>query len=608
MTVLAHFTPGPPQDVASSALYVDDAGAPARRSYATYFNGFPAGYWSHSTVVDDVTLDLSLRGTGRVEVFRSDSTSRSEVVHGADVDGEQSVSVTLSLAGMDEGGWFWFDLLPDGDLEVVEATWSTDAEPPTTGLASIGITTFNKPDYCVRTLAALAASPGARSAIDTVYLVDQGTQKVADEPGFSEAAAELGDQLKVIDQANLGGSGGFSRSMMETLDAGTSDFTLLLDDDVAIEPEAIYRLVQFGRFCRTPTIVGGHMLDIFKPSVLHAWAEVIDTKQFLWKPGPPVHYRHDFSDRNLRATTWAHRRDDADYTGWWMCLIPTAAMRQIGLSLPAFIKWDDAEYSVRAAAANIPTVSMPGSALWHVAWVDKDDSREWQAYFHARNRIVAALVHSTYPEGGRLFTNLGRIDVKHLLSMEYYAAHLRERAYRDILKGPEHMHAEIGQILGELRAARGDFVENAVYATPQDIPDTTGGRLTYDIEVDMPPRRRELPVWTARHVARHWSAASPSPDSAPQYELTRRDATWWRLPLYDSVLVTDSARTSAVVYRRDRDYFRAQMKRNRTALRELRKNWDSLARDYRAALTDITSPEAWRATLVPAATDTKELA
>ncbi len=67
-------------------------------------------------------------------------------------------------------------------------------------------------------------------------------------------------------------------------------------------------------------------------------------------------------------------RLDADYNGWWMCLIPTSILREIGLSLPAFIKWDDAEFCVRARDAGYPTVSVPGVALWHVSWLGKDDS------------------------------------------------------------------------------------------------------------------------------------------------------------------------------------------------------------------------------------------
>ena len=42
------------------------------------------------------------------------------------------------------------------------------------------------------------------------------------------------------------------------------------------------------------------------------------------------------------------RRAEADYNGWWMCLIPTKIIKDIGLAIPVFIKWDDAEYAVRA--------------------------------------------------------------------------------------------------------------------------------------------------------------------------------------------------------------------------------------------------------------------
>jgi galactofuranosylgalactofuranosylrhamnosyl-N-acetylglucosaminyl-diphospho-decaprenol beta-1,5/1,6-galactofuranosyltransferase len=30
-------------------------------------------------------------------------------------------------------------------------------------------------------------------------------------------------------------------------------------------------------------------------------------------------------------------------------------------------------------------------AVWHVPWTDKDDTTDWQAYYHARNRILMAL-------------------------------------------------------------------------------------------------------------------------------------------------------------------------------------------------------------------------
>ncbi|MFP3435269.1 hypothetical protein SB781_36520, partial [Paraburkholderia sp. SIMBA_061] len=85
----------------------------------------------------------------------------------------------------------WFDVVADESNVILEgAEWTTEQEPARTGKASLGITTYNKPDYCVETLQALAASPDALEFVDRIFLVDQGTQLVADQDGFTEVAAE----------------------------------------------------------------------------------------------------------------------------------------------------------------------------------------------------------------------------------------------------------------------------------------------------------------------------------------------------------------------------------------------------------------------------------
>lgn len=58
-------------------------------------------------------------------------------------------------------------------------------------------------------------------------------------------------------------------------------------------------------------------------------------------------------------------------------------------------------YGLRARAAGSPTVSMRGVAVWHMAWSDKDDAIDWQAYFHLRNRLVGVhpRVATSHPRG-----------------------------------------------------------------------------------------------------------------------------------------------------------------------------------------------------------------
>ena len=153
-----------------------------------------------------------------------------------------------------------------------------------------------------------------------------------------------------------------------------------------------------------------------------------------------------------------------------MCLIPRRVLDEIGLGMPLFIKWDDAEYGLRAAEHGYPTVSMPGVAVWHVPWTDKNDALDWQAYFHQRNRTVAALLHSPYPFGGRLVRESFNHQIKHLLAMQYSVAEMRLLALEDVLAGPDQLHPDIVTKLSDVRAMRAAHTDAQTKPHPNAFP------------------------------------------------------------------------------------------------------------------------------------------
>jgi galactofuranosylgalactofuranosylrhamnosyl-N-acetylglucosaminyl-diphospho-decaprenol beta-1,5/1,6-galactofuranosyltransferase len=77
------------------------------------------------------------------------------------------------------------------------------------------------------------------------------------------------------------------------------------------------------------------------------------------------------------------------------------------------------------------------------------------------------------------------------------------------------------------------------------------------------------------------------------------DAKWYRLARYDSAIVSMNDGTSAALYRRDPAHFRDLMRRTLALHDRFRRDWDSLAAEYRGALAEITSPEAWDETFRP---------
>ncbi|GAA2738879.1 glycosyltransferase [Pedococcus aerophilus] len=575
-----------------------------RASFATYFNAFPAGYWRRWSTLAGVRLRVRTSGTGTLVVYRSSARGSVARVTARSLSASSDELVSLPLGAFGDGGWYWFDLVAgSNDLVLESAEWLAGERRPDSveaprGTVTIGITTFNRPAYCTALLAQLGAADELRGVVDEVLVVDQGTQPVRRDAGFTAASGALGRRLRILEQGNLGGSGGFARAMLETLDVGRSDHVLLLDDDVVCEPEGIARAVTFADFARTPTVVGGHMFSMYERSVLHAFAERVVPWQFRWAPSAATKHDHDLSESNLRSTPWLHRRAAADYNGWWMCLIPTTVLRDVGLSLPVFIKWDDAEFGLRAAAAGYPTVSLPGAAVWHVPWTDKDDSVDWQAYFHARNRFVAALLHSPFEHGGRMVRESLAIQLKHLMAMQYSAAHLREQALLDVLDGPDGLHAGLGTTLPAVRAARTEFDDARVAADPTEFAAVRPAKpRRRDPSTGRPTSQVATLTTALLGMARQLTPVPAGSRERPEREVPAVDAGWWTLSRLDSALVSTTDGTGVSWHRRDRSQVLAATRRATAVHQRLLREWPRLAAEYRAALPELVGEDAWRKTL-----------
>ena len=567
-------------------------------SFGTYFNAFPASYWRRWTSVRDIRLVVKTNGSGTVSVYKSNARGSVQRVDGRHVEGKATSVFELSLKPFGDGGWYWFDLAASSQELLLESgQWEAPETGAPAGEVTIQITTMNKPDFCLNNARILADNLDVLTSVKEILIVDQGTLKVEEQEGFAEVKASLGGRLRVINQANLGGSGGFARGMYEAVENG-SDYVLLLDDDIVVEPESILRLRTFADHCRKPTIVGGHMFDLYNRSVLHTFGEVVDPYRIVPSlPHADMEVRHDFSIANLRQTAWLHRRVDVDYNGWWMCLIPTKVIKEIGLSLPLFIKWDDSEYGLRAREAGIATVSFPGAAVWHVSWMDKDDLVGWQAYFHERNRLITTLIHSPYPKGGRVLRESVQSDVKHLVSMQYFTEHGRIEALKDLLKGPDGLHDVLASKLPEINALKPHFSDAAVKEDVDDFPAPKLGRGPMGGNAVGMPSKKELVPWGIKTVARQLIKA-PGPESAerPQGFLAHRDNRWFRVAHYDSVVVSNAEGTGASWYQRDPKKLRSMLTEATRLHLQLFRNWEKLAEQYRAAVPEISSLDAWKKT------------
>lgn len=602
--------PGEPLDVRT--LYLEESPTNARRAHSlsrtslslgaesevsmcSYFNAFPASYWRRWSVLTSVVLRLELTGHGRADVYRSKADSSRIHVQGKEFRGDDQATVVefeVELAPFEDGGWIWFDITTDTDVELVAAGWYAPVEAPGAGRVAVGIPTFNRPTDCVKALTALGSDPLVLGVIDAVIIPDQGTRKVRDEPGFAEAAAVLGDRLAIHDQANLGGSGGYSRVMYEALKTTDCEHILFMDDDIEIEPDSVLRALAMARFAKTPMLVGGQMLNLQERSHLHTMGEVVDRSIFMWSAAPNVEYDHDFSKYPLsdrENSKLLHRRIDVDFNGWWMCMIPRVVAEEIGQPLPLFIKWDDAEYGLRARAAGYPTVTMPGAAIWHMAWSDKDDAIDWQAYFHLRNRLVVAALHM--PGNGRgLVVNTVKATLKHLLCLEYSTVAIQNQAIRDFLGGPERIFDLLPTALGEVHAMRREYPDAVVLPSSTDLPLPSGAGVG---AVGEPGNPLAKIVRLGKGLVHNATPAHEEHHERPQLNVPTLDARWYLLSQVDGVTVTTADGRGVVYRKRDPRQALGLLKDAIRLRRELARRFPELKREYAAAVPSLTSKERW---------------
>ena len=587
-------------------------------SFETYFNAFPAAYWRRWSQLKSIVLVMDVEGEANISLYRSKQDGqRIAVANHVVTTGHHEFE--LPLKNFEDGGLLWFDASAVEDTVLADASWCAPHAPNPQLLpdgseypaqekrVAVGIPTFNRPTDAVAALQALAEDPVVDGIIDYVLMPDQGNQHPADEPGYDEAVAHFGERFREFRQGNLGGSGGYSRIMFEALENTDSPYILYMDDDIAIEPDSILRAVQAARYAAKPFIVGGQMLNLQERSQLRTTGERVNRADFMWDAAEHAVYDHDFAKYPLRAIGDAqshldpkkydsralHRRVDVEYNGWWMCLFPRVVAESIGQPLPLFIKWDDTEYSLRAAAHGFPTVTWPGAAIWHMAWADKDDAIDWQAYFHLRNRlIVAALYHEGDARG--ITKSIFKSTLKHTMCMEYSTMAIQLEAMKDFLAGPDQLFDILESSLPRIAAIRKEFPDAVIIESADQLPAPTGapGVPTRNIGGRL-GKIKKIP-WLLKSAKHLVSKENPAHHEAPQLNLTPEEARWFTLSRVDSATVSTAGGTGVAFRKRDRELALELVKSTRELLKEIEENFDDLRAEYRAALPELTSRECWR--------------
>jgi galactofuranosylgalactofuranosylrhamnosyl-N-acetylglucosaminyl-diphospho-decaprenol beta-1,5/1,6-galactofuranosyltransferase len=321
----------------------------------------------------------------------------------------------------------------------------------------------------------------------------------------------------------------------------------------------------------------------------------------MWSGAVNTEYDHNFAkyplnDEEEYRSRLLHRRIDVDFNGWWMCMIPRSVAEELGQPMPLFIKWDDVEYGLRAGEHGYPTVTLPGAAIWHMAWSDKDDAIDWQAYFHLRNRLVVAAMHWDGNVRGLIGSHL-KATIKHLLCLEYSTVAIQNKAMDDFLAGPEHIFSILESALPDVRNMRTRFPDAVVLSSATALPTPSDKKWRKKVKIPVGPMAI---AWRlSRGVAHQLSEHDPAHHERPQINVATQDARWFSLCNVDGVTVTTADGRGVVYRQRDREKMFELLRESLKRQALLARKFNRMRKVYREALPVLTSKQKWETVLLP---------
>jgi galactofuranosylgalactofuranosylrhamnosyl-N-acetylglucosaminyl-diphospho-decaprenol beta-1,5/1,6-galactofuranosyltransferase len=556
----------------------------------TYFGRFPACHWQRWTDVREVRVELVVSGSGQVSVLATDRNADARVVATQAADGARAAELTLaaSIDRFTDAGALFVRVETGGDELAVESLRWTVTAPETPRTTSVVTCTYNRVSDVLDTMGALAADGDALGRLDAVYVVDQGSDVVEDDPRFAEVSRALSGKLHYIRQPNLGGAGGFSRGMYEVLgrDTAASEHAnvLLMDDDVLLEPEIVVRMTAFADRTVQPTLVGGHMLKLLHPSHLLASAEWADMAEFV--PGKVKENALDRADLlalTRKQTRDFERRVDADYNAWWSCLVPAEVVRAVGYPLPLFFQWDDIEFGYRAKQAGFPTATLPGAAVWHADF-DWKDIDEWNRYFSIRNAMITGALRGDLDPVHTARVLLAQI-VRNLLAMQYGLTATIIKAAEDFLDGPGVLHDGGTSVAAEVRKLRAEYPDTKLHPIT-DVPGYRPGELP---QAQLPRSAPNVRLALLRRLADLLLGRAVHPIGT----VAKADAHWWHVALFGTAVVTDSSQQGVRLRSRDRARMVSLFRHGARVLTRVVAETPAVKQRYRDAVGELTTRQNW---------------
>ncbi len=401
----------------------------------TYFNSFSIGKWDKYTFVRNIRAYIEYSGKFRVSVHHAriiNNQTETFKIEEKVVSSDKREIAYIDINSHYDRGILYLEVEAlEDDCRFYDAGYECvdDLELSDVNIA-VGICTFRREDFIKKNVKLFEE----RIFADPSCPMKDSLQVFISDNGHTLGDLEHSDRIHLFENKNTGGAGGFTRAMIEVLDANKNGagFThiLMMDDDVLVSPDAFVRTYTFLRCIRPDykkAFIGGHMLDRFKKNIQTEAADHFDSITHH-----PV--KHKFDLLELSKILNNEIEDPVNYLSWWYCCMPIDIVTESNLPLPLFIKRDDIEYGLRNGKTFI---TLNGICVWHEPFDYK--SSPHLTYYYYRNLCILLALRRKKVTEKAILKEIKQYVLNAIYTFRYRDAEFCLLGIKDFLKGFDYI-------------------------------------------------------------------------------------------------------------------------------------------------------------------------
>lgn len=385
----------------------------------TYFNAFSACKWTKYTNIKNLSAYIDFIGKADVILIHKDAFGEHNLCCYS-IASTKRTTFELPIGSYPSTGILGLQIFAHTSSTLFGGGWLSP-DPQTQSIRlGIGITTFKRETAVKAAVQRLShdisSNPLYSESID-ITVVDNGqTLSPEDVQGAT-----------LIPNKNLGGTGGFMRSLIHYQDTGKYTHCLFMDDDASCEAGSIFRSVSFMNHAKDTSIaISGAMLSE-------------NIKFMQWENGAwfdkgchPLHCNYDL---RIPEVLFANENEDAPaptYGAWWFFMFPLSHVSMY--SFPFFVRGDDIQFSY---TNRFKIVRMNGIAVWQEDFKIKESPMT--LYLDIRSHILHHLVLEHIAYGPKkILKMVWSFFYRFNWAYQYDTANAILCSFSHILRGPQY--------------------------------------------------------------------------------------------------------------------------------------------------------------------------